>query len=946
MHGDKELRTRVKLLGTLLGEVFKDQSGDVIFDLVEKLRTGYIELRTLDDLEKRKLLTQQIEQLDSKSLKQVIRAFSTYFNLVNIAEEAHQHKLRRRMVSQDQDLWEGSFDATLKEFKKQGVNAEDLQRLLNELTYIPVFTAHPTEAKRRTIMELLRNIFITSEQLDDPRLGKKQKIYITQTLKNQIQILWKTDEVISKKPSVLDEVNNGLYYFRESLFDAIPTLYTYLKKAIYNTYPDDADSIKIPTILKFGSWIGGDRDGNPNVTPKITESALRLQSREILIRYIKECKKLSKILTQSTAFITPDQHLIESLESDINSYQHIFDQEARSHNFKGEPYRQKLCVITYKLQYRLDQLEAKISGISASHNLQGYKSEQEFLLDLQLIHNSLCSHGDCEIAGEELNDLLRLVETFGFYLQQLDLRQESARHTETIDAILKQLLISEEYLSMDEQQRIDILTKQILQNEKVTIDINSLDEDIQNVYKVFPIILEMRQEISHDAFGAYVISMTHSASHILEVMLLAHWAGLIGEKTESITTESDETNQETTTTPFCLIKIAPLFETVEDLEHIKPVMSQLFENPVYASFLKTSGNLQEVMLGYSDSCKDGGILSSSWNLYDAQKEITHLAQQHKINIRFFHGRGGTIGRGGGPTYDAILAQPYGTVHGQIKFTEQGEVLSNKYSNTETAIYELGMGLNGLIKASSCLIRKERDENSDHLQIMKGLSQTGESVYRRLTDDTPGFIDYFYEATPVNEIALMNIGSRPSHRKHGDRSKSSIRAIGWVFGWAQSRHTLPAWFGIGSALEDFIKAREGNLQELQKMYQNWPYFNSLMSNTQMALFKADMDIAMEYSELCEDQEEADLIYTMIANEYSLTVRNIFAVAQISSLLEETPILQLSLERKQPYLDSLVHIQLTLLKRYRNMNLTEEERDIWISPLLRSINAIASGMRNTG
>jgi phosphoenolpyruvate carboxylase len=941
MHGDKELRTRVKLLGTLLGEVLKEQNGEVIFDLVEKLRIGYIELHQQDDLEKRKLLTEQIEQLDSKSLKQIIRAFSNYFNLVNIAEESHQHKLRRRLVGQDQILWEGSFDATLREFQAQGISAEDLQLLLNELTYIPVFTAHPTEAKRRTIMELLRNIFITSEKLDDPRLGKNQKDYIIRTLKKQIQTLWKTDEVISNKPSVLDEVNNGLYHFRESLFDAIPTLYRYIKKAIYTTYPDDADSIKIPSILKFGSWIGGDRDGNPNVTPKTTESALRLQSREILIRYIKDCKKLAKILTHSTTFITPDEHLQNSLDNDVKTYQHIFEHEAKKHNFHGEPYRQKLCIMTYKLQYRLDQLEAKINGLSAAHNFHGYKSEQEFLLDLQMIHNSLCSHGDCEIASEELSDLLRLVETFGFYLQQLDLRQESSRHTETINAIFKQLLISEEYLTMGEQQKLAILTEQIQSIDKVIIDINELAENEQNVYKVFPIILSMRKEISINAFGAYVISMTHSASHILEVMLLAKWAGLIGE-----TTETANNNQEAKTTPFCLIKIAPLFETVEDLEHITPVMSQLFENPVYAEFLKVSGNLQEVMLGYSDSCKDGGILSSSWNLYEAQKEITHLAQQHAINIRFFHGRGGTIGRGGGPTYEAILAQPFGTVHGQIKFTEQGEVLSNKYSNTETATYELGMGINGLIKASSCLIHKERDENSEQLQIMKTLSHTGEKIYRQLTDETPGFIDYFYEATPVNEIALMNIGSRPSHRKQGDRSKYSIRAIGWVFGWAQSRHTLPAWFGIGSALESIIEAKQGNLQELQKMYQHWPYFNSLLSNTQMALFKADMDIAKEYSELCENQIEAENIYTTIANEYDLTVKNIFAVAQIESLIEETPIFQLSLERKQPYLDSLVHIQLTLLKRYRNKALSDEESDIWLSPLLRSINAIASGMRNTG
>jgi len=930
MQGDKELRTRVKLLGKILGEVFNEQNGDTLYELVEQLRTGYIELRKADDEDKRRQLTGQIEQLDSKFLMQVIRAFSHYFNLVNVAEELQQHKNRRRRASTDKTLWQGSFDATLHEFAQEGVAPEDIQHLLEQLTYIPVFTAHPTEAKRRTVLELLRKIFITIEELDDPRIGRRQKDVIMHRLKNQIQGLWKTEEVRRSKPSVLDEVRNGLYYFRESLFDGIPVVYRYLENALHNSYPDDADVIKIPTILKFGSWMGGDRDGNPHVTPKITESALRLQSREIIRRYIKDCQRLSKILTHSTDFITIDEHLSKSLKQDFAQYQHIFS--THSKNYADEPYRQKLCIMIQKLQYRLDQLNSKIHKIPAPHNYKGYAHESEFCLDLQLIHNSLCSHGDCEIAAAEVTDLLRLVETFGFHLQHLDVRQESTRHTEAVDAISRQLSLCEDYPALNETQRLSYLSEQILNPEKVHIDVSELSESVQDVYQLFPVLLKMRSEISPNAFGTYVISMTHSASHVLEVMLLAKWAGLV-----RLDTEQDA---------CCLIKISPLFETVEDLSHIRPVMSQLFENQVYARLLALSGNLQEVMLGYSDSCKDGGILASSWNLYGAQREITGLAEQHQIDLRLFHGRGGTIGRGGGPTYNAILAQPYGTVHGQVKFTEQGEVLSNKYSNTETAVYELGMGLTGLMKSSSCLIKPQRDDNHLHLQTMQQLAATGEQVYRDLTDNTPGFLDYFYEATPVSEIAQMNIGSRPSHRKKGDRSKSSVRAIGWVFGWAQSRHTLPAWYGIGSALEQFIQEAPENIQILREMYQNWPYFNSLLSNTQMALYKADMDIAKEYAQLCENQEQAQEIYHTIAAEYHLTVKHILSVAQIDELLVETPSLKLSLERKTPYLDSLVHIQLTLLNRYRNSNLSDEERDIWLTPLLRSINAIASGMGNTG
>jgi len=720
-----------------------------------------------------------------------------------------------------------------------------------------------------------------------------------------------------------------LYYFRESLFDAIPVVYSYLNNAINKYYPEEAATIHIPSILKFGSWIGGDRDGNPNVTPDITRSALRLQSQEILQRYISDCQKLSKILTQSTAFIKPSKAFSKSLKDDLDKYETIYQSKAK--HYQHEPYRQKLQIMIVKLQYRLDQVQSKINKTSPPHNFKGYACEQEFCDDLKLIKESLISHGDKSIADAELKDLVHLVETFGFYLQQLDVRQESTRHTETVDEILKQLAISHDYLNLDENQRIILLSQQIQSNEKHTIKAKDLSELSQDVYNVFPVLLKMREEISAKAFGTYVISMTHSASHILEVMLLAKWAGLIDMN-------ADEA--------FCLIKVSPLFETVEDLEHIKPVMSQLFDNPVYAKLLTLSGNLQEVMLGYSDSCKDGGILASSWNLYGAQKQITDLIQQHKINLRLFHGRGGTIGRGGGPTHKAILAQPYGTVHGQIKFTEQGEVLSNKYSNSETAVYELGMGLTGLMKASTCIIKTIPDDHSNHLKIMQQLAQTGEREYRQLTDNTSGFLDYFYEATPVSEIGLMNIGSRPSHRKKGDRSKSSVRAIGWVFGWAQSRHTLPAWFGIGSALEAFIQQNDQNLEALQEMYQSWAYFNSLLSNTQMALYKADMNIAKEYSQLCQNQDEAQQIHRIIANEYQLTVNNILKISQLTEILEETPRLKRILERRAPYLDSLVHVQLTLLKRFRNTDLSDEEREIWLTPLLRSINAIAVGMGNTG
>ena len=929
MHGDKELRSKVKFIGSVLGDILKTHTEDTVFEVVEELRTGYIELRNNDDENKRQQLIRLIEQLDAQTLEHVIRAFSTYFSLVSVIEETQQHKERRRLANNNEKLWQGSFRNTLKEFHEQNISAEQLQKLLNSLSYTPVFTAHPTEAKRRTILESLKRIFIATKNLDDPRLGKHQKDSLTQELKNEIQILWKTDEVRAEKPQVIDEVKNGLYYFRESLFDAIPVIYQYLERAIQDVYPEQANQLKIPAFLHFGSWIGGDRDGNPYVTAKVTEQAAYYQSREILKRYISDTEQLSHQLTHSIALCTPDQAFLQSLDSDNKTYKHLFAKHPNL--FSTEPYRRKLFIIRHKLDYRMKQVQAKIDGHLPQSNYSGYRNEDEFCHDLKLIQDSLCSHNDCEVAYGSLKNLLRLSETFGFFLEHLDIRQESTLHTEAISELLQCMHLEDNYNALSEDDKMALLSQLIDQEELPGVNQGDLSEATLNIIQVFDVVLRLRSEISPKLFNQYVISMTHTASHVMEVMFLARLSGLTGHKDGKA---------------YSYITVSPLFETVEDLEHIEPVMSVLFDNEVYIKYLKAAGNLQEVMLGYSDSCKDGGILASSWNLYGAQRRITELAKEKDINIRLFHGRGGTIGRGGGPTYEAILAQPFGSVHGQIKFTEQGEVLSNKYSNNKTAVYELVMGISGLMKSSSCMVKAKRDDNPRFLKAMTQLAQTGEDSYRTLTDKTPGFLDYFYEATPVSEIGLMNIGSRPSHRKSGDRSKSSVRAIGWVFGWAQSRHTLPAWYGLGTALNQYVEHSHTNLKRLKKMYKKWPYFNALLDNTQMALYKADMDIAKEYAELYKDKENRDKVYALIKDEYNLTVKNIFKIAEIDELLEHNPTLKLSLGRRQAYLDSLAHIQLTLLKRYRNEALTTEEQNIWLSPLLRSINAIAGGMRNTG
>ena len=656
---------------------------------------------------------------------------------------------------------------------------------------------------------------------------------------------------------------------------------------------------------------------------------MRLQHREILREYIKQITDLSHVLTHSKLLCEPSEAFHAGLERDEAAYPEAFSDKPL--RFTSEPYRRKLYIMRYRLSENLRLVEARLAGASEGNTHGAYRTEYEFLTDLTQIRQSLIGHGDASIAHAELQNLIWLVETFGFYLMHLDVRQESTRHSEAVAELLGKLPEPIAYLTLDEPKRLSVLADLISRNDALVIDRSELSEATRETLDVFEVMARMRKEISVNAFGNYVISMTHAASHVMEVMLLARQAGLAGRVNDKW---------------YCDIQISPLFETIEDLEHIEPVMSALLDTPVYAKLLACSGNLQEVMLGYSDSCKDGGILASGWNLYQAQKQITTLTQARNIRLRLFHGRGGTIGRGGGPTYEAILAQPQGTVHGEIKFTEQGEVLSNKYSNVETAIYELTMGVSGLLKASRCLISPPQGDNPDYLAIMQQLAGSGEDVYRELTDRTDGFLDYFYEATPVSEIGLLNIGSRPSHRKKGDRSKGSVRAIAWVFGWAQSRHTLPAWYGIGSALQSWLAQHDNDLEQLRRMYQQWPFFRALLSNTQMSLFKADMPIAAEYSHLQHNREVAQYIYGLINREHQRTMSTILEVAQLSGLLEETPTLALSLSRRNPYLDPLNHIQIILLKRYRNEALSEQEREKWLEPLLRTINAIAAGMRNTG
>lgn len=927
---DSQLRSCVKLLGKLLGNAIKSHAGKEVYLVVEKLRKGFVNLQENHNNKQHDQLIDYIDKLNPDVLKNVVRSFSKYFALVNVAEEAYQHIHRENIVKSGKSgsaLWQGSFDHMLKDCKLHGITTNDLQKLYNSLQFVPVFTAHPTEAMRRSKMEATRRIFATILELHEYRGQSIRKEEIIKKLEAQILILWKTDEVRMKKPTVEDEVRNGLYYFNTSLFKAVPQMYRDLENATKRIYCDSmsVNSVRVPSFLRFGSWIGGDRDGNPYVTPEVTQKAVYMHAKTALKEYIKRAQKLSLFMTHSDQLMNPSSDFIKSLDKDKKFIKEVFYK--KSSDFQKEPYRRKFKIINYRLNQSLQRILELQDGSMSTERPNAYSCEKELLEDLYSVRESLKQDGDGVLLEFGLDDFIRLVETFGFFLVNLDIREESTKHTKVICELIKNIK-NKDYESLEEDQKVSLLTSMLIDDNNFSKQYEELSADSKKVVDVFKTMILLRDQVSPEAFGHYIISMTHDASHVLEVMLIAKMVGLVGKNKDD--------------KYFCKILITPLFETIDDLARIKNILESLFSNEVYKNFLQChEDNLQEVMLGYSDSCKDGGILASSYGLYEAQQEIIEISKKYNVECKIFHGRGGTVGRGGGPTHNSILAQPAKTVNGKIKITEQGEVLSYKYAQYETACYELEMAIGGLIKASQHIVADQKSDTKEYEKIMKDMTVKGEDEYRALTDRTPGLTDYFYEATPVQELGELNIGSRPSHRAKGERSRYSIRAIPWVFGWSLSRHTLPAWYGLGSALDKIYK--ENGIEVLQMMYKDWPFFHMMIDNIGQAIAKADLSIAKDYSTLANDQKTAKEIIKKIETEYNLTENLMLQIIESDRLLADNKKLALSLYRRKPYMDPLNYIQVMLLRKHRN---SKEHEEAVFNPLLRTIHAIAAGLRNTG
>lgn len=910
-----------KILPDLLGEVILEQEGQEIFACVELLRQGSIQQRNRPDPAKQASLLETIAAMDVETLDRVIHAFSTFFHLANISEE-QKNQQSRKDIEDSGKFWGNSFLDTIDGFNQQGKSLQEVLALISGLNYYPTFTAHPTEAKRPIVLEALQRIHKQYQGLNAVGVSQDQLMEHRHRLKAMIQIFWKTEAVRPKKPTVYDEIENSLYYFRESIFACLPEIYRDLEKAIKQIYPEArGKALVIPNIMRFGTWVGGDRDGNPFVTPQITRNALRMQQIEVLQEYVRRVDALSKTLTHSADQITVSEAFKASMQRD----QALLETHLGSQH-QNEPYRRKLSFTKLRLEATIAQAEKHLGDGSPAFEPLAFTNEQQFRSELTVVADSLIQHKESNLTRGSLQDLLRLLDSCGFYLSKMDIRQESSLHSQAVHEIAGTIASPIDYLGMDEEQRQSWLTERLLDKQMLIYDRRQITIQSADIVSVFELIGEMRREISPDCFGSYIISMTHQASHLLEVALLAKLSGLIAHNSDgSINSE---------------IHIAPLFETVADLEHAEPTLESLFSNPVYRQLLHFTDDTQEIMLGYSDSCKDGGILASSWNLYKAQQRIVSVTDKYGLHCLLFHGRGGTIGRGGGPTHESILSQPQGTVKGGIKFTEQGEVLSFKYNFKETARYELTVGITGLMKASDP--KRENADLSEHRAMMDKLVVSGEQAFRELTDDNVATMQYFYETTPSNEIGLLNIGSRPSHRKKADYSKKSIRAIGWVFGWSQSRQNIPGWYGLGSAIDKAIK--DGGLETLQTMQSNWRYFQNLLSNSQMVILKTDQPVAKHYASLCTDAAIAETTYAQLNNEFELAIKSITAITQNQEMMGDFPQIGQSIRWRNAYLDPLNYIQVLMLSRLADE--PDRMQSKWLKPALNSINGIATGLRNTG
>ncbi|MBW4555392.1 MAG: phosphoenolpyruvate carboxylase [Trichormus sp. ATA11-4-KO1] len=1008
------LRHRLQVVEELWESVLRQECGQNMVDLLRQLRDLCSpEGQATND--QASSAVKLIEQLNINEAIRAARAFALYFQLINIIEQEYEQRQQltryvdgepetviqeetrsnvtyssnqneddpivnkgieidlcaKSWVTKSPGKQKGTFATLFPHLFKLNVPPQQIQRLISQLDVRLVFTAHPTEIVRHTIRDKQRQVVNLLQKLDavenrtDSTLGGYpwEAADLREQLLEEIRLWWRTDELHQFKPTVLDEVDYALHYFQEVLFDGIPQLYKRFKYALGQTFAWLEPPRK--NFCSFGSWVGSDRDGNPSVTPETTWQTACYQRKMVLERYIKSVKQLIELLSVSMHWsdVLPD--LLESLELDQSQLSDVYD--ALALRYRQEPYRLKLAYVLRRLENTRDRNVALYNRETPKNeDTPMYRSGSEFLAELRLIHRNLTETG---LSCRELENLICQVEIFDFNLTQLDIRQESTRHSDALNEILEYLqVLPQSYNELSEAQRVTWLTGELQTRRPLIPAELPFSDKTNDVIQTFRILRSLQQEFGVNICQTYIISMCRQVSDVLEVLLLAKESRLFDPAIAVGT-----------------IQVVPLFETVEDLQRSRSVMRQLFELPLYRALLAggyaaidasqenissslhlplipttaspLTPNLQEVMLGYSDSNKDSGFLSSNWEIHKAQKSLQTIAEEYGLNLRIFHGRGGSVGRGGGPAYEAILAQPGHSINGRIKITEQGEVLASKYSLLDLALYNLETITTAVIQAS--LLRTGFDDIEPWNEIMEELAVRSRQHYRNLIYEQPDFIDFFHQVTPIEEISQLQISSRPARRPSGKKDLSSLRAIPWVFSWTQTRFLLPSWYGIGTALQGFLNEEpEEHLKLLRYFYLKWPFFKMVISKAEMTLAKVDMQMAHHYvQELAnpEDKVRLEKVFEQIANEFYLTRDLVLKITGHNRLLDGDPVLQRSVQLRNGTIVPLGFIQVSLLKRLRqSRNITATSGVIHsryskgelLRGALLTINGIAAGMRNTG
>jgi phosphoenolpyruvate carboxylase len=787
-----------------------------------------------------------------------------------------------------------------------------------------VFTAHPTEARRRTTLDKLRRLVTLLDPVAHDT-SYLQDADVIATAREEIVGLWQSDDIRVVRPTVIDEVKNGLYYFEQSIARLVPALYRDLERSLATAFPET--KWHIPAILRFGSWMGGDRDGNPFVRPETTIEAVRLMRLAALEFYANEADKLSRRLSNSDRQVSVSPELLTSLAVDATYFPTTAAEVTQ--RYPHEPYRRKILLIAHRLRVTMNHTKALKPVWPSPHDTNMthiYTDASHLLADFAVVVDSLNQNNGQDVANGALHDLIRQIEVFGMSFASLDIRQHSERHATAIAEIFAKAGITETYLALSEVERTELLVRELHALRPLIPALPQYSEPTNEVIETFRIVTSINQQLAPGTIQTMIVSMTRGVSDVLSVLLLAREAGVLE-------------------LPNGGIDIVPLFETGEDLAHCEQVIASCWQNPTYRAHLARRGDIQEIMIGYSDSNKDVGFVSANWALYEAQRKLRDIGSAHQISMRLFHGRGGSIGRGGGPTNEAILAQPPGSVAGQIKITEQGEVISDRYSLQALAKRHLEQVVHAVMKAAFV---HPSDPPTAWTTALETLATASRSTYRGLVYDNPEFVGFFREVTPIAEISRLKIGSRPAARRNSQRIED-LRAIPWVFSWMQSRFTLPGWYGLGTAVDFFVEGYaegpEAAKLLLQQMYREWAFFRSMIDNAQMILVKADMYIAHRYAELVTNPDLALRMMTTIEHEYSRSVNAVCLISQSDTVLARSPILQRSIALRNPYVDPISYIQVELLRRLRECPDGDDHAALEDAILL-TISGIAAGLKNTG